>query len=72
LAATVPIKADWNTDEQGSGEATKVDTLRNGFKAPFLPVIPFSYLVDLDCLDLCASGANISKQITLCMFFRVG
>ena len=66
MAARVPIKADWNTDEQGSCEATKTDTLRNVVKAAFLPVIPLSYLVDSDCLDLCASRANICKQISSC------
>ena len=60
------MKTVWNTEERGSGEATKVDTLRNEFKAAFLPVIPLSYLVHADCLDLCASTANICKQIISC------
>ena len=60
------MKTDWNTEERGSGEATKADTLRYEFKAAFLPVVSFSYLIDSDCLDLCASRANICKQITSC------
>ena len=66
VAARVSIKADWNTDERGTGEATKAGILRIEFKAAFLSVIPFSYFVDSDCLGLCASRANICKQITSC------
>ena len=66
VAARVSIKADWNTDERGTGEATKADILRIEFKAAFLSVIPFSYFVDSDCLGLCASRANLCKQVTSC------